>query len=240
MSRRRLWTDAESRLLRRRYRADGPAALAKRLRRSVRSVYQQAAKLGLSEPTPRWSADDEAVLRAMNADGFSDIDVAARLGRDRHMVGRHRKRLGLPGHAYGERTKGKIRDGVRRQLDRLGVASMDQLRVDSWRRKAIAAGWPTTVNGRAVCRRHFQVLELLWAHGPQTRESIAAAIGATVHANQRKTLASNGKGGSYLAELMRAGLVVALGRVVTGKGKGRSVQLYALDLSVQKGTYDAG
>lgn len=236
---RRRFTPADVAFLREHYGTMPARELARRLGRSVTVVYQKADKLGLCEERKRWDPSLGEQLRRLNAEGNSDTEVARILGFERHTVTRHRKRLGLPDQSYGPQSRASLRAGVRRQLDRLGIASMNQLRVESWRKLARERGWPDEVCGRKVCHRHVQILEALWHRGPQTRQQIAEAIGMPWKGSS-KSLVSNDKGGSYLAALMRAGLVVSLGRVARGQGRGKSVQLYSLAMDVERGNTDAG
>jgi hypothetical protein len=192
-------------------------------------------KLGLAKNRRRWDPALEGELRRLNAGGDSDSEIARKLGFERHCIHRQRKRLGLLDQSYGKQSRAAIGAGVRRQLVRLGLERLTDLRIEAWRQLARERGWPVTINGRAVNRRHVQVLDVLWERGPQTRVQLAEAIGMKVHADQKKVLASNGEGGSYLAELMRAGLVISLGRVVRTGGQGKNVHLYALDPSIEKG-----
>jgi hypothetical protein len=202
--------------------------------RSVRSIYQRAAILGLGKPAPKWEPGLDAELIRLNGEGNSDTEIARRLGYERHTVSKYRKRLELPDQGKGPQARAAVSAGVRKQLDRLGIPTMSQLRVESWRKLARDHGWPDTINGRAVNRRHIQILDALWEHGPQTRQQIAERTG-TVWKGSRHTFKSKKRpGGSYLAELTRARLVVRLGKAVQGLGKGRSVNLYALALDVER------
>jgi len=67
-----------------------------------------------------------------------------------------------------------------------------------------------------------------------TRRQLAAAIGMPWKGS-RKSLCGNGPGGSYLATLMRRGLVVVQKRAVKASGKGKSVDLYMIPLQVKRG-----
>jgi hypothetical protein len=86
-------------------------------------------------------------------------------------------------------------------------------------------------------------LNLLYEDGPHTREQIAKAIGLRWagtpngrHPASRHSLSGNGPGGSYMATLQRMGLVIRLGRKIrTGRGKGQSVNAYAIAPGVVRG-----
>ncbi len=169
-----------------------------------------------------------AFFRARHAAGWSDSEIAAAFGADRHAVSGLRRRLGLPSNARSGRVRKKIADAMRQQCRREGVKNLAALRVKVFSQRARAAGWPEDLRPRAV-----QMLNLLWERGPQTRRQIAEAISMPWRGS-RKSLVSNDPEGSYLAHLMRRGLVVSLGRVVKGAGRGRSVHLYSLPLSIER------
>jgi hypothetical protein len=231
---RRFWTTAEDEFVAANYERSSATEIGKRINRSTRAVYNRAILLGLTGERRAWTDADDAELKRLNAEGWSDTQVGVRMRRERHIVSAYRKRLGLPSHAYGEKAIESVRAGVRKQLDRLGVRDMARLRLASWAERARQRGWPDRINGRPINLRFVEILDLLYEHGPQTRRGIAERLDMKTQ-NQRKLLNSRGKGGSYLAELMRAGLVANLGKIVKGQGKGRSVNLYCLSLDVERG-----
>lgn len=230
---RRVWSAAECAELRRLYREEPTAELAARLGRPVGQVHRKAVHLGISARVPHWRPELDAELARLNAAGESDAAIGRVLGYSRHCVGRHRRRLGLPDRSSGPQARRAVSEGVRRQLGRLGLPSLAALRLDTWRRQAVARGWPETINGHPISPRYVQILDALYEHGPQTKRQLAERIGWGWKGS-RRTLASNGGGGSYLAELIRDGLVVNLGRCVYQGGKGRNSCLYALDMSVER------
>jgi hypothetical protein len=136
--------------------------------------------------------------------------------------------LGLPSNRGGERYRDRVRQKTREQLRKAGVESLANVRTKAFQDWAESCGWP-----RNLRPRHVEILNLLWEKGPQTRREIAAAIGMPWKGS-RKSLVSNDPEGSYLAHLMRRGLVVCLGRLVKGKGKGGSVCVYSLLLTVER------
>lgn len=235
---RRFWTDADDDFLAANYGRMSTADLCARLGRSMRSVYHRAGLLGLMDARRPWTADELATIRRLNAEGWSDTQIGERLGRDRHMVTIRRKRLGLPSHAYGEKANDLLREAVRRQLDRSGLENLAHLRLATWAARAAERGWPSEINGRPINPRFVQILDMLYERGPQTKRGIAAALGMKCEGESRDILMSNGKGGSYLAELMRAGLVVCLGKIAKGVGKGRSVCVYSLSMDVERNPTD--
>jgi hypothetical protein len=238
---RKVWSPGADGFLRHNYGRHPASWIARAMCRTAKSIYQRADLLGLTQGhAPLWSADEDARLVELNAAGNSDTEIARLMSRERHTITKHRHRLGLPDQSKGPQARAAVAAGVRRQLDRLGIATMNQLRVESWRKLAREHGWPDTINGRTVCHRHIQILDALWGHGPQTREQLAERIGLPWHGS-RHTFKTKGRvGGSYLAELAHAGLVMRLGKIIAGQGKGHSVNLYALALDVEKGETHAG
>ena len=92
----RPWTTREEALLRRHYGTRAGADIAALLGRSVPAVRMRARDLGIAARAPRWTAAEDAVLRAEHARGRGyPARVAARLGRSRRAVKQRRRRLGL-------------------------------------------------------------------------------------------------------------------------------------------------
>lgn len=234
----RLWDDETDAVIRALYHRETADAIAARIGRTKTQVYRRAVKLGVSRSIFALSPEEDEQIRRLNADGWSDAHVAGHLRRDRHAVSLRRRRLGLPSQAKGPRTIELVRKRTREQLDKAGLRTLEQLRIETWAKRAAERGWPTTINGRNVNPRHVAILDLLYERGPQTRRAIAEVIGMRTDFHQSKVLHSMGPGGSYLAELMRAGLVVDLGRIVQVGGKGRNVHLYALSLDVERNVPD--
>lgn len=230
------WTAGELELLRRDYGRVPGAAIAAALGRNVWQIRAAGIRYGLSRKY-HWNArgpeEIEAALRARNAEGWADTEIARELGVDRHAVSGLRRRLGLPSRMYSERVRRAVAAGVARQCERLGIENMGKLRVKVHRDRARAAGWPEDLRWRAV-----QILNALWDHGPMTRRQLAEAIGMPwkegVHEGN---LTGNGRGGTYTAALMRRGLVVCLGRVARATsflGHPSTVAVYSLPLTIQR------
>jgi hypothetical protein len=227
---RRHWTEQERELLRAQFRKVPAEVIGKQMGRTARMVYQCAWAMGLSMPQRFRAPDMVAYIREKNAVGWSDSEIAESRRVDRHAVTIVRKELGLPSNAQGDRTRRKLRDALYRQLARVGVRTPGEWRVKIFRDRARAAGWPEDLRPRAV-----QILNALWDRGPMTRREIAEAIGMPWKGS-RKSMTSNDTEGSYLAHLIARGLVIVFIRAgkVTGKGKGRSVNIYSLPLDVQR------
>jgi len=104
-----------------------------------------------------------------------------------------------------------------------GVKNMGEYRSKRFQKFASERGWP----GLSV--RGAQIADLLYERGPHTREEICKALDMPTHNdNQRKRLAGRVPGGMYTAELIRAGVVVALTRKRRQGGKGKNVTEYAI------------
>jgi hypothetical protein len=230
------WTPADVEVLRRDYGRVPAPIIAAAMGRNVWQVRAAAKRYGLAS-TYAWFTkrreDIETCLRSRNAEGWPDAEVAQELGLDRHAVSGLRRRLGLPSQQYSERVRRKTAAAAAEQCRRMGVPNMGKLRVQVYRARARASGWPEDLRWRAV-----QILNALWDHGPMTRRQLAEAIGMPwkegVHCNN---LTGNGPGGTYTAELMRRGLVVCMGRIVPARsfrGHPTTVAVYSLPLTIQR------
>ena len=122
-----------------------------------------------------------------------------------------------------------MREATRRQLAELGLQNLGQLRAAIFARVSKAAGWP-----EGLRPGHVAILESLSANGPQTRMQLAESVGKTWRGS-RASLKSNDPEGTYLGRLITLGLVVNLGRLAKGKGKGGSRCVYDLALTTEKG-----
>lgn len=223
----RPWTDAERDTVRRLYREVGTAEIARRVGRTARSVYQQADKLGLVTPRTRIDGRFLATLRRLHARGWSDAEIASEFVCERHTVSKHRRALGLPSNRGSARYRARVAAKTREQCKAAGVKSLAEVRALAFRERARRAGWPEDLRPRAI-----QMLDALAVLGPLTRREIADAIGMAWHGS-RSSLKARGNS-TYLAELMSLGLVVSLGKVVGGNGKGGNVQLYSLALTTER------
>lgn len=203
--------------------------VAMRLSRSCSSVYQRANILGLSEVMcPHETARIKSRIRTWHARGWSDSEIAAKVGRDRRSVGEMRVRLGLEANGNNERRRRKVSERTKQQCEKAGVANLAEVRSESFKGVARRLGWPDHLSLRAV-----QILETLYQLGPMTRRQLAPAVGMRWRGS-RKTFGNNRvPGGSYLAELQRAGLVIRLEKAITHPGKGNHEDLYMVALEVE-------
>ncbi|MGD0040328.1 MAG: hypothetical protein ABSE84_07935 [Isosphaeraceae bacterium] len=225
----RKWTPAEDRKLRKQYRTTATIVLARRLGRTLRSTYQRALVLGVSTRWHKVTAAEIRTIRRMAKAGYCNRCIGRATGHERHCIARWRNRLDLPKLPGGsvdscQTCKAAVRAKTAEQLKKAGLPSLAYLRIETHRRFARQSGWPEDLRLRAV-----QILNALWEHGPMTRRQIAAAVGMPWKGT-RKSLHSNDPEGSYLAHLIRRGLVVVMQRanVVRGQGKGHSTNIYAL------------
>jgi hypothetical protein len=221
------WTDEEIEIVRTCYQKTPRAELSARLGRSIDSIYNQSSSLGVTRFRIEWDEAKIERLKELNAAGWSDSDIAVEFGADRHSVSLKRKRLGLPCNACStgtpsERELQKTRDGVRRHLQSIGLNSLAELQAQAFSKFARDNGWPEDLQPRAV-----QILNLLANKGePMGRRAITEGIGLTWRGS-KNSLMSNGKGGTWLADLMHRGLVVTIG-IRSLPGRNRRETLYTL------------
>lgn len=222
---RRMYTAAERATIHQHYHSATGEELAAMLGRTMSSVHQCAARMGLSKQ-PRMPADMLEQVRTLYASGLTDADIARQLGLARRTVTYlRRKRLGLPTNA--DAVLAARRRAQKAQLASLGIPNPAHLRRISYRKFAASRGWPAELGPRDV-----QILEALAVAGkPLTKRALATMIGLDIPESMRsrKILKGHGKNSS-LAILDGLGLVVRLKRQhrVTGKGRGYSCDLYTL------------
>lgn len=231
MGRRRRWTEAEDAEVRERYPLETAASIAVRLGRSTKSVHLRAGTLGLCSPAPRFSPAEVEEIRRLNARGYGDVEIAAEIGRDRHAVSTHRKRMGLPSNWRGPRFRARIAAKTREVLDAYGLRSMGEMRSAAHRARVLDAGWPQVSRPRQA-----QILDLLHREGPKTRREIAEGIG--LRWAGKATFKCDDPGGTHLAYLIRLGLVANLGKIRRRPGKGRSQHVYTLTLNAERSLPD--
>jgi len=213
------------------------AEIAASIGRSTSGVHQLFRRLGLPLLTRRMDRPAvEAWIKARHAEQWSDGEIAAGWTRehpddplDRRYCSELRTALGLASWGMTtQRLRRRVAAKTREQLAKAGLPSLAAVRVKAFEDYAAA--------------RLVQILNLLYERGPHSREQIAKSLHLTWsdsprHPASRRGLSGNGPGGSYIAELMRLGLVVRLGRNVrTGPGRGQRVNLYAVAPHVQRKT----
>ena len=224
----RLFTDEQIEYVRAHYGRLTAAQIAQKIGRSASGVYQLAGRLGLSRKRPRLGDAFDRKLKDLHGQGLTDTAIAARLGCERHTVGDHRGKLGLPANTHSAWQRRRVAARTREQLRRAGLPTLAALRAQAYRDRAAAAGWPDDLRPRAV-----QILNALWDRGPMTRRELAEAIGMPWKGS-RKSLTSNDPEGSYLAHLIKRGLVINLGRLRKASGRGHSTCVYSLPLWIDR------
>lgn len=221
--RRRPWTEAEQAKLKRWYHSKSAVEIAKKLGRTQTSVYQQARKIGINEERDTERLERVRMLiKKYNAKGWLDSEIANLIRRDRRSIAGIRNTMGLPSNGGGERHRRKVAAKTREQLAPLGLKNLAELRSLSFRKFAAKHGWPSHLSPRAV-----QIVEHLYKLGPMTKRQIATVVDMPFKGS-KKTFASSTPGGSYLAELQRAELVIRLPRAVDHGGRGRQVSIYMM------------
>lgn len=231
----RLLSEAEKATIRRHFGKKPARAIAAMLPgRTLKSVHLAARRMGLSRSYWRMTKAAERTLRRLVRAGQCNSCIARAIGAGaKGTVRAWRRKLGLPDVASGGFLKtcapcmAKVKESLRRQLERTGLASLGQLRAEAIRRQARALGWPDDLPMRC-----WHILELLHARGPMTRREIAFTLNLR-WVSSRKALQS--RNNSYLAHLMQRGLVVKLRRAHKGRGRGSSCDIYMLALTTTKG-----
>lgn len=221
--RRRPWTEAEQAKLKRWYNSKSAVEIAKKLGRTQTSVYQQARKIGLHE-----ERDSERIhrvcelIKKYNAKGWLDSEIAKVACVERRTIAEWRLKLQLPSNKGNDRHRRKVAEQTRKQVKAIGLKNLAEVRSLAFRQFAEKHGWPAHLSPRAV-----QIVQHLYKIGPMTKRQIAAVVGMPFKGS-KKTLCSSTPGGSYLAELQRAELVIRLPRAVDHGGRGRQVSIYMM------------
>jgi hypothetical protein len=226
------WSDDEDAFLRRFFGRVPASDMAQVLDRSRSSTHQRCRVLGLSRRlTPTRAPAFRRRLLELHALGWSDAEIAVELKVERHTVGDHRALLGLPMNRFSAHVRQRVAEKTREQLEKAGLRSLAELRLRTWRERARAAGWPED-----LAPQYVRILTSLYERGPQSRRQLCDSAGFTwKNGNGRGSMCGGGRTNrnvSYLAELMRRGLVVYSGRSFKGRGKGSSFGAYSLALPV--------
>ena len=231
----RPWTEEESVVLRKDYGNRPTKELAVLFNRTARAVHMHANTLNLVRRREPWPPEFEQLIREAQVQGWTDSIVQQKWNAkhdrkvSREWVSEYRRRkLGLPDQRDSADHRRRVAAKTREQCKAAGVKSLAEIQKLTFRRYAEKHGWPTDMPPRCV-----QMLNVLHDQGPMTRRQIADAIGMPWKGS-RKSLVGNVPGGSYLAYLMRKGFVVCIPRSCTGKGSGRSTNVYALSLAVER------
>jgi hypothetical protein len=234
---RRIWTADEIKIVKQ-SRKDGVSwtTVAEFLGRSRPSVYQQVQLLGLANKRPA-RRGFKSFIRRHHKLGWSDHEIAAawncqhpgqRVSRE-WLCEVRREKLRLAHNAFSQHRRQQVAKKTKQQLRRCGCASLAEVRSKAFGDFAVRQGWPADIRPRGV-----QILTLLYQQGPHTRRQICDKIGMRWKGS-RQSLTSNDREGSYLAHLIARGLVVQLPRMVKGRGRGKSVHLYAIAPQIHRG-----
>lgn len=211
---RRYWTEPDLEYLRAHYKTMPVAVLAKKLKRTVRSIYNTAKLYGMA--TEKMVVSDESIkaaLRRFHPKGWSDEEIAMKLGTDaganvdRHRVGRMRRALELACNKGSRHQRELIRQRTKQQLAKAALPTLASVRVARFNRWKRDLGWPEHLTVRAV-----QSLEMFYRHGPLTRAQLCVLLG--VSSKSRTAPKSRAKGGTVLAELAAAGLISRVSKAV--------------------------
>jgi hypothetical protein len=224
----RAWTPVQDEYLRAWWGRVPTDRIAGLMDRGPREVAIRAWEIGITKYRPRGylPPDWESAIRRLAAEGVSLTEIAAELGSDRHDIADLMAARGIevdPGK-WRDRQRQKIRRGVRRQLDRLGVRTAADLRTEAYRRFARRRGWPEDFAPRAV-----QICDALYELGPMTRREICDAIGVRWRA---KNVLMH-QGNSHLGVLAARGFVVR--QIKVRVEMSRLVDLYMLDPFIKRG-----
>lgn len=222
------WTIAEDAFLRSWYGRKSAKDLAVSLSRTSSSVYQRANKLGLiQKQDKREIRARKSIIKSLLKRGMSDSEVANRVGMDRRALTEMRNRMGVPANGRNARYKKRVAKKTRDQCRKAGVASLAEIRVKRFCEFVEELGWP------GVSVRAAQIAEALYRLGPMTRKQICKVIGLPWRGSRKTLSTSRVPGGSYMAELQRAGFVLRLESAITHAGKGNHEDLYMIGLEVE-------
>lgn len=219
----------EDAVLRRLYGQKPVTEIASRLGRTASSVYQRASRLGLHEQRDKAEIDKrKRKIRSLVAKGLSDSEVAEKVGMDRRALTEMRCRMGIAANGRSERYRRRVAQKTKEQCRKAGVKNLAALRAKRFSDFVSSLGWP------GVSVRAAQIAETLYVRGPMTRRQICDAIGMPWRGSRKSLSTNRVPGGSYMAELQRAGIVVRLEAAITHRGKGNHEDLYMIGLGVEK------
>lgn len=203
--------------------------IAKKLGRNVNSVYNRVYRLGIGEKHDKKAiAKRKVKIAALHAKGYSGQEIADGVGLGRRTVQNHLNRMGLSANGRNERYRKRVAKRTKQQCQEAGVKSLAGIKALEVRKLANGLGWPEHLSLRGL-----QIVDLLYVRGPMTRKQIAAAIGMRWKSSRKALSNSRVPGGSYMAELLRAGLLVRLESAITHKGKGNHEDVYMVGLEIE-------
>ena len=222
------WTKKDDATLRRHYKLITAAEIAERLCRTTRAVHHRANKLNLNEKRDKTEINvRKKKIKSLLKLGMSDSEVAERVGMCRRALTEMRSRMGIAANGRNQRYRLRVAKRTREQCKKAGVASLAQIRSKRYAEYSSELGW----HGLSV--RAAQIAEALYRFGPMTRKRICTHLGMPWKGARKSLGNPNVPGGSYMAELQRAGIVVRLQSAITHSGKGNHEDLYMIGLDVE-------
>jgi hypothetical protein len=223
-TKRRRWTQEELSFVAEHYQARGCEYCAKQLGKSTSAVYNQAFARDFGKRQQFIPTKDViAAIKKLHPKGYTDAAIAAWLRNrhstpvERHRINRLRESLGLKSNKNSDLRRKQVAAKTREQLKQSGCSSLAEYRVRIWNQWKRELGWPEDLTVRAV-----QALEVFYSlgHGiPITRLDLCKAMG--IESKSRTDPKSNAKGGTVLAELIRAGFIGSVHRGVPGAISGK-------------------
>lgn len=225
---RKFWTANETKYVVDHYATQTAGEIAMHLDRTEKAIYQHAFGLGLTEKRSVDEIENRDIeIRRLHKLGWSASEMESRIGIGRRTINSRIHKMGSNPNGRNDRYRRRVAENTRKQCHDAGVSNLAQLRVLEHKKVARRYGWPDHLSLRSV-----QIVETLYRRGPMTRKQLAVAIGMN-WIGSRRSLKGTVPGGSYLAELQRAGLVVRLASAITHKGKGNHEDLYMVGLGVE-------
>jgi hypothetical protein len=167
-------------------------------------------------------------VRELHAKGWVASEIGREVGMHWRSVNKLINKLGIKPNGRNERYRKRVAATTRKQCEKAGVKNLGELRKARFREAVARIGW------EGLSLRGAQIAELLYQRGPMTRKQICEATGMPWKGSRKSLGNCRVPGGSYMAELQRAGVVVRLEAAVKGEGKGKSQDLYMIALGVEK------
>lgn len=221
------WKAREDDVLRANYGAKTASQIASMLGRTRGAVYQRARVLGLATRLDKDAIATRKITGAqLLAEGLCDSEIAAILGCKRRGFSKMRALMGLPASGRNQRYRKKVSERTKRQCQEGGFKNLAEVRAKRFGEAAVKLGWP------GVSLRAAQIASVLNTCGPMTRKQIVKAIGMKWMGSRKSLSNSRVPGGSYMAELVRAGYVVRLQNAITHSGKGYHEDVYMTAIGV--------
>lgn len=220
------WTDAEDAILRERYDdggagRDGLAALL--VGRSWQAIRQHALRIGLVNRRRR--AIDDVVrsgIVALIQQGYCDWEIAEAIGRHASVVGRERRRMGVPSAVDHPRQKARMSAICRSTKANHPYKRDSDVRIRDADTFARESGWPAGI----LRMRSLQMLNLLASVGgrPMTRQELFEGVGLCRNCTPQT---ASSPSGPYIRELVEFGFLTRLaGMGPRRPGRGQGCDLF--------------